>query len=117
MSMPDARTIRRSVCVALLCVAAAADADNSVDLERAKMALVGVQKAVIPDHVNRFEHERRFAIWSNYYALLEHYWQMQVHLEMMRRHGADRQAEFDATRDAFSRSLDTLRQLLSAGDA
>lgn len=111
------RAARQLLCAAILCLAPAVGADTGADLARAKQALAAVQGAVKPAEVNRLGRERRSAIWSNYYGLLEHLWRMRVHHEMMTRHGADRRAEFAAAHADFARALATLRELLTPGDA
>ncbi len=108
--------MRRFLCIALLCAAPAAGADSGADLDQAKQALAAIQGDVSPARVNRLDGERRYAIWSEYYGLLEQLGRMQVHYEMMTRHGWDRRAEFDAARSEFERRLEALRRLLPSGD-
>ncbi len=110
-------TVRRFLVIAvLLCAAPAAVADSGADLARAKQAMAAIQPDVRPAEVNRLDRERRYAIWNSYYTLLEQLGRMQVHYEMMTRHGWDRRAEFDAARDEFYLAIEALRELLPSDD-
>ena len=109
------RSLRRLAAVVLLGFAAAAVADSAADLGQSKRALEAVQQRVGPA-INRLPFERRRAIWSTYYELLEQAWRMQVHHEMMTRHERDRRVEFDTARAGFERSLEALHELLPADE-
>ena len=110
-------TVRRLSGIAvLLCAAPAAGADRGAELAEAKLAMAAIQPDVRPLEVNRLDGERRYAIWDSYYGLLEQLGRMQVHYEMMTRHGWNRRVEFDIASGAFARELATLQRLLPAGD-
>ncbi len=108
--------MRRIFLIVLLCAASAAGADSGAELAQAKQALAVIQDDVRPAEVNRLDRERRYAIWNGYYGLLEQLGRMQVHHEMMTRHGRDRQTGFDAARVEFERGLEALRRLLPTDD-
>ncbi len=108
--------LRRYLPVALLCAAAAASADPAADLAQAKQKLDAIKREVVPADVNRLDLKSRHLIWNDYYGLLEHLWRMEVHHEMMTRHGWDRRVEFDAAFADFAATLESLRGHLPTGN-
>lgn len=106
--------LRGCLLVALLCAVPVVNADPAADLARAKRNVEEIKRDVAPGEVNRLDLKRRYLIWNDYYGLLEHLWRMEVHLEMMTRHGWDRRAEFDAALANFAATLESLRRHLLA---
>ena len=106
--------LRGCLLVVLICAVPVAKADPGADLAQAKRNFEEIKRDVAPADVNRLDLKRRYLIWNDYYGLLEHLWRMEVHLEMMIRHGWDRRAEFDAARADFAATLESLRRHLAA---
>ncbi len=108
--------LRRWLFAALLCAAPSAGADPAAELAQAKQKFDAIKRDVVPADVNRLDLKRRRLIWNDYYGLLEHLWRMEVHHEMMARHGWDRRIEFDAAFADFAATLESLRGRLPAGN-
>ncbi len=109
-------SLRRCLLAALICAAPLVSADPVADLAQAKQKFDAIKKDVIPADVNRLDLKRRHLIWNDYYGLLEHLWRMQVHYEMMTRHGWDRRDEFDAALADFGATLESLLGHLPTGN-
>ena len=112
----SASGLRRWLLAALICTVPPASADLAADLAQAKQNFDVIKRAVVPADVNRLDLKRRHLIWNDYYSLLEHLWRMQVHHEMMTRHGWDRRMEFDAAFADFAATLESLRGLLATAE-